>query len=55
MYYQDEVVDKIYLKTTGSICRALGFKLGNSWEAYMPRYRKSLGTACTFLPWNAKG
>ena len=45
MYYQDEVVDKIYLKTTGSICRALGFELGNSWEAYV--------TALPKVPWNS--
>ena len=37
MCYHDEVVEKIdlnfMLKATESICSALGFKLGKSWEA----------------------
>ena len=39
MYYHDEVVEQIdlncMLKATESICSALGFKLGKSWEAYV--------------------
>ena len=39
MYYHDEVVEQIdlnsMLNATESICSALGFKLGNSWEAYV--------------------
>ena len=39
MYYHDEVVEQIDLNSvlndTESICRALGFKLGKSWEAYV--------------------
>ena len=38
MYFHDEVVQQIdlnsMLNATGSICSALGFKLGKSWEAY---------------------
>ena len=38
MYYHDEAAGQIdlnsVLNATESICSALGFKLGKSWEAY---------------------
>lgn len=47
MYYRDDVVGKIdlnvILKTAQSVCSALSFKLGKSWEAYMSELPK--------LPW----
>ena len=49
MYYHDEVVEQIdlnsMLKATESICSALGFKLGNSWEAYVSELPK--------MPWTS--
>ena len=42
MYYHDEVVEQIdlncMLKAIESICSALGFKLGKSWEAYVTEF-----------------
>ena len=47
MYYHDEVVEQIdlnvILKTAESVCSALGFKLGKTWEAYVTELPK--------LPW----
>ena len=44
MYYYDYVVEKIdlsvVLKTAGSVCSALGIKLGKSWEAYVTELTK---------------
>ncbi|KAJ7382804.1 hypothetical protein OS493_032765 [Desmophyllum pertusum] len=44
MYYRDDVVEKIdlniVLKTTESVCIALGLKLGKSWEAYVTELPK---------------
>ena len=49
MYYRDDVVEKIdlnvVLKTAESVCSALGFKLGKSWEAYVAELPK--------LPWTS--
>ena len=49
MYYHDEVVEQIdlnsMLNATESICSALGFKLGNSWEAYVSELPK--------MPWTS--
>ena len=49
MYYHDEVVEQIdlnsVLKATESICSALGFKLGKSWEAYVTDLPK--------MPWTS--
>ena len=43
-YYQDDVVDKIDLnivmKTAESVCIAVGFKLDQSWEAYVSELPK---------------
>ena len=47
MYYQNEVVEQIdldsVLKATERICNVLGFKLGNSSEAYVSELPK--------MPW----
>ena len=47
MYYHNEVVEQIdlnsMLKATESICSALGFKLGKTWEAYVTELPK--------MPW----
>ena len=47
IYYHDEVVEQIdlnvILKTAESVCSALGFKLGKTWEAYVTELPK--------LPW----
>ena len=52
MYYHDEVVEQIdlnsMLNTTESICSALGFKLGKSWEAYVNELPK-IAVRCTAL------
>jgi len=44
MYYHDEVVEQIdlnsMLNATESICSALGFKLGKSWEVYVTELPK---------------
>ena len=42
MFYQDDVVDKIHLamKTAESVCIAVGFKLDQSWEAYVSELPK---------------
>ena len=44
MYYRHEVVEQIdlnsMLNATESICSALGFKLGKSWEAYVTELPK---------------
>ena len=49
MYYRDEVMEQIdlnlVLKATESICSALGFKLGKSWEAYVTELPK--------MPWTS--
>ena len=49
MYYHDEVVEQIdmnsVLKAIESVCSALGFKLGNSWEAYVSEKPK--------MPWTS--
>ena len=49
MYYHDEVVKQIdlnsMLNATESICSALGFKLGNSWKAYVSELPK--------MPWTS--
>ena len=49
MYYHDEVVKQIDLnlglKATGSICSAVGFRLGKSWEAYVTELPK--------MPWTS--
>ena len=49
MYFHDEVVQQIdlnsMLNATGSICSALGFKLGKSWEAYVTELPK--------MPWTS--
>ena len=49
MYYHDEVVEQIdlnvILKTAESVCSALGFKLGKTWEAYETELPK--------LPWTS--
>ena len=49
MYYHDEVVEQIdlnsVLKATESICSARGFKLGNSWEAYVSELPKTPWTS----------
>ncbi|KAJ7358645.1 hypothetical protein OS493_022078 [Desmophyllum pertusum] len=49
MYYRDDVMEKIDLKVvlnmSQSVCNALGFKLGKSWEAYVSELPK--------LPWTA--
>ena len=49
MYYRDDVVETIdlnvVLKTAESVCTALGFKLGKSWEAYVTELPK--------LPWTS--
>ena len=49
MYYHDEVVEQIdlnvILKTAESVCSALGFKLGKTWEAYVTELPK--------LPWTS--
>ena len=48
-YYHDEVVEQIdlnsMLNATESICSALGFKLGKSWEAYVTELPK--------MPWTS--
>ena len=48
-YYHDDLRDKIDLnevhKTAESVCSALGFKLGKSWEAYVAELPK--------LPWTS--
>ena len=47
MYYHDDIIKKIdfslILKTTESVCSALGVKLGKSWEAYV--------TELPYFPW----
>ena len=49
IYYHDDVVEKIdlnlVLKTAESVCSALSFKLGKSWEAYVTELPK--------LPWTS--
>ena len=44
VYYYDDVVEKtdlsLVLKTTESVCSALGIKLGKSWEAYVTELPK---------------
>ena len=49
MYYHDEVVEQIdmnsVLKAIQSVCSALGFKLGNSWEAYVSEMPKMQWTS----------
>ena len=49
MYYHDEVVEQIDLNSmrnaTESISSALGFKLGNTWEAYVSELPK--------MPWTS--
>ena len=50
MYYRDDVVEKIadlnaVLKTTESLCSALGFKLAKSWEVYVTELPK--------MPWTS--
>ena len=49
MYYHDEVVEQIdlnvILKTAESVCSALGFKLGKTWEAYETELPKSPWTS----------
>ena len=49
MYYHDEVVEQIdpnsVLNATESICSALGFKLGKSWEVYANELLK--------MPWTS--
>ena len=49
MYYHDEAVEQIdlnvILKTAESVCSALGFKLGKTWEAYVTELPK--------LPWTS--
>ena len=49
MYFHDEVVQQIdlnsMLNATGSICSALGFKLGKSGEAYVTELPK--------MPWTS--
>ena len=50
MYSHDDVVEQIDLNSTlnaytGSICSALGFKLGKSWEAYVTELPK--------MPWTS--
>ena len=49
MYYHDEVVEQfdlnVILKTAESVCSALGFKLGKTWEAYVTELPK--------LPWTS--
>ena len=49
MYYHDEVVEQIdlnvILKTAESVCSALGFKLGKTWEAYVTELPKLLWTS----------
>ena len=57
MYYHDEVVEQIdlnsMLNATESICSALGFKLGKSWEAYVTELQKNCrGPVFTSLLWN---
>ena len=48
-YYHDEVVEQIdlnsMLNATESICSALGFKLGKSWEACVTELPKMLWTS----------
>ena len=52
MYYHDEVVEQIdlnsMLNTTESICSALDFKLGKSWEPYVNELPK-IAVRCTAL------
>ena len=52
MYFHDEVVEKIDLnsvpKATESVCIALGFKLGKSWEAHVTELPKN--TMDHYLP-----
>ena len=54
MYYHDEVVEQIdlnvILKTAESVCSALGFKLGKTWEAYVTELPKLPWTSI----WNSK-
>ena len=46
MYYHDEQIDlNSLLNATESICSALGFKLGKSWEAYVTKLSK--------MPWTS--
>ena len=49
MYYHDEAAEQIdlnsVLNATESICSALGFKLGKSWEAYANELLK--------MPWTS--
>ena len=46
MYYHDEQIDlNSLLNATESICSALGFKLGKSWEAYVTELPK--------MPWTS--
>ena len=49
MYYHDEVEEQfdlnVILKTAESVCSALGFKLGKTWEAYVTELPK--------LPWTS--
>ena len=49
MYYHDEVLEQIdlnvILKTAESVCSALGFKLGKTWEAHVTELPK--------LPWTS--
>ena len=54
MYHRGDFLENIdlnaVLKTTERVCSALGFKLANSWEAYM--YMKKLPKlpcACIYL------
>ena len=49
MYYHDEAAEQIdlnsVLNATESICSALGFKLGKSWEVYANELLKMLWTS----------
>ena len=49
MYYRDDVIEKIdlnaVLKTTESVCSALGFKLAKSWEVYVTELPKMYWTS----------
>lgn len=58
MYYHDGVVEQIDLNSmvnaTESICSAVGFKLGKSWEAYVTELHAKYcrGPVFTSLLWN---
>ena len=49
MNFHDQVVQQIdlnsMLNATGSICSALGFKLGKSWESYVTELPKMQWTS----------